>query len=118
MTGFSATDEVSLKGSPTVSPTTQAACRGCPWLELDLDELLGVVPGAAGVGHEDGLVEAEDRDRDQVADEEERLEEGEGQRREEDPRKMLNMPFCAYCVQISTTFLESSMRGLGRRRPA
>ena len=24
-------------------------------------------------------------------------------------RKMLNMPFCAYCVQISTTFLESAM---------
>ena len=23
-------------------------------------------------------------------------------------RKMLNMPFCAYCVQISTTFLESA----------
>jgi hypothetical protein len=23
-------------------------------------------------------------------------------------RKMLNMPFCAYCVQISTTFFESS----------
>ena len=23
-------------------------------------------------------------------------------------RKMLNMPFCAYCVQISTTFLLSS----------
>ena len=24
------------------------------------------------------------------------------------PRKMLNMPFCAYCVQIWTTFRESS----------
>jgi len=23
-------------------------------------------------------------------------------------RKMLNIPFCAYCVQISTTFLLSS----------
>ena len=23
-------------------------------------------------------------------------------------RKMLSMPFCAYCVQISTTFFESS----------
>ena len=23
-------------------------------------------------------------------------------------RKMLNMPFCAYCVQISTTFLLSA----------
>ena len=52
-------------------------------LEVDLDHLLGVVPGAAGVGHEDRLVEAEERDRDQVADEEERLEAGERQRREE-----------------------------------
>jgi hypothetical protein len=31
MTGFMATDEVSLKGSPTVSPTTQAACRSVPF---------------------------------------------------------------------------------------
>jgi hypothetical protein len=30
MTGFSATDDVSLKGSPTVSPTTQASCSGVP----------------------------------------------------------------------------------------
>ena len=74
-------------------------------LQLDLDDLLGVVPRAAGVGHEDGLEQAEDRDRDQVADEEERLEEREGEGREEDAMKMLNMPFCAYCVQISTTFL-------------
>ena len=52
-------------------------------LQLDFDDLLGVVPGAAGVGHEDGLVEAEDGDGDQVADEEERLDEREGQRGEE-----------------------------------
>ena len=31
MTGFIATDEVSLKGSPTVSPTTVAACSGVPF---------------------------------------------------------------------------------------
>ena len=30
MTGFMATEEVSLKGSPTVSPTTVAACSGVP----------------------------------------------------------------------------------------
>jgi hypothetical protein len=86
--------------------------RGALLLELDLDELLGVVPGAAGVGHEDGLVEAEERDGDEVADEEERLEEGEGQRARRTRRKMLNMPFCAYCVQISTTFLLSSTLAL------
>ena len=109
MIGFMATDEVSLNGSPTVSPTTLAACSvGALLLQLDLDDLLGVVPGAAGVGHEDGLVETEDRDGDQVADEEERLDEREGQRAKKIAMKMLNMPFCAYWVQISTTFLESS----------
>jgi len=30
MTGFIATDEVSLNGSPTVSPTTVAACSSVP----------------------------------------------------------------------------------------
>ena len=75
MTGFSATDDVSLKGSPTVSPTTHRVVqRRALRLELDLDDLLRVVPGAAGVRHEDRLEEAEERDRDQVADEEERLE--------------------------------------------
>jgi hypothetical protein len=33
---------------------------GALLLQLDLDDLLGVVPGAAGVGHEDGLVQAEE----------------------------------------------------------
>jgi hypothetical protein len=80
--------------------------RGALLLELDLDDLLGVVPGAAGVGHEERLEEAEEGDRDEVADEE------VGTRRtrrracaKKTSRKMLNMPFCAYCVQISTTFL-------------
>ena len=31
MTGFMATDEVSLNGSPTVSPTTVAACSSVPF---------------------------------------------------------------------------------------
>ena len=31
-------------------------------------------------------------------------------------RKMLNMPFWAYCVQISTTFLLSAMEALVTRR--
>ena len=30
MMGLRATDEVSLKGSPTVSPMTQASCSGVP----------------------------------------------------------------------------------------
>ena len=81
MTGFIATDDVSLNGSPTVSPTTvRVVQRRALHLQLGLDDLLRVVPGAAGVGHEDRLVQAEQRDRDQVADEEERLDERERQR--------------------------------------
>src|SRR5205807_1819033 len=56
-------------------------------LQLDLHDFLGVVPGAAGVGHEDGLIQAEDGDRDQVADEEERFYEGERQRDKENAEK-------------------------------
>src|ERR1700722_17854457 len=56
-------------------------------LQLDLDDLLGVVPGAAGVRHEQGLEEAEERDRDQVPDEEERVEERERQGAEEDDQE-------------------------------
>jgi hypothetical protein len=115
MIGFIATDDVSLNGSPTVSPTTVAACSGVPFLELDLDDLLGVVPRAARVGHEDRLVQAEDAMADQVADEEERLDEREGEREKKIVRKMLNMPFCAYFVQISTTFLLSSADAFSSR---
>ena len=85
MIGLRATDVVSLNGSPTVSPTTVAACSGVPFsLQIDLDELLGVVPRAAGVGHVDRLEQAEHGDRDQVGDEEVRVEEREGQREAED----------------------------------
>src|SRR6185312_1214403 len=52
-------------------------------LELDFHDFLGVVPCAAGVSHEDGLIEAEDCDGDQIADEEERLHKSKSQRSEE-----------------------------------
>ena len=32
MIGFNATDEVSLNGSPTVSPMTAASCSGVPFM--------------------------------------------------------------------------------------
>ena len=97
MTGLSATEEVSLKGSPTVSPTTVASCSGgALLLQLHFHNLLGIVPSGARIGHKDRLVEAEDGDRNQIADEEERFEEGEGQSGEEHAMKMLSMPFCAY----------------------
>ena len=80
MIGFIATVLVSLNGSPTVSPTTVAACSGGAFLaQFDFDDFLGVVPGAAGVGHEDGLEQAEGRQADQEADEEKRLHAGERQ---------------------------------------
>ena len=43
---------------------------GALGLHVDFNDFLGVVPGAAGVGHEDGLEEAEDGDGDEVGDEE------------------------------------------------
>ena len=52
-------------------------------VQIHLDDLLGVVPSATGVGHEDRLVQAEDGDRDEVADEEVGIDEGEGQGGEE-----------------------------------
>src|SRR5260370_4815818 len=57
--------------------------RGSLLFELYFDDFLCVVPGAAGVGHENRLVEAEDRDRDQIPDEEEWLEASKRQRTEE-----------------------------------
>ena len=52
-------------------------------LQLRFDDFLCIVPGAARVGHEDRLEQAEQRNRDQVADEEVRLEESERQRGKE-----------------------------------
>src|ERR1041385_2153497 len=53
-------------------------------LQLDLDDFLRIVPRATGVGHEDRLVQTEERDRHEIADEEERLDERKRERREED----------------------------------
>jgi hypothetical protein len=54
--GLIAGPAVSLKGSPTVSPMTVAACASEPFPPVVpiLHEFLGVVPGPAGVGEEDG----------------------------------------------------------------
>ena len=46
-------------------------------IQVHLNNLLCVVPSATGVGHEDGLVKAEDGNRDQVPDEEVRIDESE-----------------------------------------
>ena len=65
ISGLMAGPAVSLSGSPTVSPVTAALCFSQPLpvvvgARLVLDHLLGVVPGAAGVGHEDGEQLADD----------------------------------------------------------
>ena len=61
--------EVSLKGSPTVSPTTAALWHSepLPPVMAGFDVLLGVVPGTAGVGHEHGHGKAGDGDAAQQA---------------------------------------------------
>src|SRR5580658_5561621 len=60
----------------------------CPLLfQVDLYDFLRIVPGAAGIGHEDGLVESEDRNRDEIANKEERLIEGERKGSEENGEK-------------------------------
>ncbi len=62
-------------------------------LQLDLNHFLGIVPGATGVGHEDGLVETEDGDRHQVADKVIRLHESKSQRGEEHGQKDIEHAF-------------------------
>src|ERR1043165_2480219 len=52
--------------------------------QLNFDNLLRIVPCAARVRHEDGLIKSEDGDGDEIADEEVWLDEREGERREED----------------------------------
>src|SRR6266446_3694140 len=57
--------------------------RRALFLQVHLDDFLGVVPRPAHVGHEYRLVEPEERDRHQVADEEVWLQKREGQGRED-----------------------------------
>src|SRR5207244_10472334 len=52
-------------------------------LKLDLYDFLGVIPSSSCIGHENGLEEAEHGDGNEIAYEEERLDEGEGERGKE-----------------------------------
>ena len=65
ISGLRAGPAVSLSGSPTVSPVTAALCFSEPLPVISVRgsssiSLLGVVPGAAGVGHEHGQELADD----------------------------------------------------------
>ena len=54
--------EVSLNGSPTVlRPLRPVPIATFATMVAGLDVLLGVVPGATGVGHEDGEAEPTDQ---------------------------------------------------------
>ena len=126
MIGFMATDEVSLNGSPTVSPTTRGRMeRSTFFVQLYFYDLFRVVPGAAGICHEDGLVKAEQRDGNQISDKEVGLQArksqgGEKDRQEDVEHSSLRIlgadfddllavlhgsPFCA-AVQLDVLFDE------------
>jgi len=100
ITGFNATEDVSLNGSPTVSPITCRIVQCVPFcFHFDFHDLLALSQ-APCVGHKDRLIQAEDRDRDQVPDKEERLHEGERQRAEEDRQEDIEHPLLRVWVQI------------------
>ena len=87
-------------------------------LQLDLDHFLGVVPRAAGVGHEDRLEQTEERDRDQVADEEVRLEEGKPQRGEKHRQEDVEHPLLRVLRADLDDFLAVRDRAFSPRRRA
>ena len=66
--------------------------RGVFLLQIDFDDLLGVIPATAGIGHEDSLEETEEGDPDEVADEEVGIDEGQGQGHEEDDDEDVDHP--------------------------
>ena len=62
-------------------------------LQFGLHDLLGVIPATARVGHKDCLVQTEERNGDEVADEEERFGKGEGKRCKEDGQEDVEHTF-------------------------
>src|ERR1700728_3584767 len=80
-------------------------------LHFNFDDLLSIVPGSAGVGHENCLVKAEDSDGNEVADEEERFDEGKSQRTEEDGDKDIQHAFLRILGADLYNFLAVGDRG-------
>src|SRR5260221_12182518 len=84
MTGFRATEEVSLKGSPTVSPTTVASCSGVPFCFISTSTIfLALSHAPPALAMKMAWYKPKMAMREEVADKEERLEECEGQSGEE-----------------------------------
>src|SRR5262249_54388240 len=108
MTGFIATDDVSLNGSPTVSPTTVASCNGVPLrFNSTSTTFLALSQAPPALAMKIAWY------RPKIAMEIRYPMKKNGSAKanasvaQNTVRKMLNIPFCAYCVQISTTFLLS-----------
>src|SRR3954469_9832153 len=109
MIGLSATDDVSLNGSPTVSPTTVAACKSVPFCFNSTSTIffaLSHAPPALA------MKIAWYRPNSAIDTRYPMKKYGSTNAKasvaKNTVRKMLNMPSCAYLVQISTTFLVSS----------
>src|SRR5947207_12212920 len=108
-----ATDEVSLNGSPTVSPTTQAACSSVPFALSSVSTIffaLSQAPPALAMKmawkRPNNAIEM------RYAIKKYGSTKAKPSEAKNTVRKILNMPFWAYCVQISTTFLESETDAL------
>ena len=61
--------------------------------QIHFDDFFGVVPRAAGVGHEDGLKQTEERDGDEVADEEIRIQKRQAEREAKDDDEDVDQAF-------------------------
>src|SRR5215510_7037477 len=114
ITGFSATDDVSLNGSPTVSPTTLAACSSVP---LALSSVSTTFFALSQAPPAFAMKIAWYRPNSAIEIRYPMKKYGSTQANarvvKNTTMKMFTMPFWAYCVQISTTLLESSTDALG-----
>src|SRR5687768_495543 len=113
MTGFMATDEVSLKGSPTVSPMTEASWSGVPFIFSSVSTIflaLSQAPPALAMkmAWNSPNIAIEIR----YPMKKNGSMNANASVEKNTPRKMLNIPFWAYWVQISTTRRLSSTEAL------
>ena len=67
--------------------------RGAFFLQVNFHHFLGVVPGAAGVGHVKGLEQAEGGDRDQIAGKQVGVKTGKGNGEAENHHKDVKHAF-------------------------
>src|SRR6185437_11525958 len=108
ITGFRATDEVSLNGSPTVSPTTVAACSSVPFCLSSTSTIflaLSQAPPAFAMKmawyNPNNAIEM------RYPMKKYGSTNANASAEKNTVRKMLSIPRWAYTVQISTTFLLS-----------